>query len=394
MGATGVRTPGPPDPEVTTMTTTENPRPQTRQPNAYEQLMEWGRDRGYQLDWMALSEHFGWTLDADTDRGGLLLQDVDRGRAAEVPERSDNLTGRPRGSVPRPRTPRVGNYSIRTKSDIWLKNAAALYEEAVQRQWSSAVDIPWSSVEELPDDIERAQCQLTTFLTEVEFVAGDVPGKWISETTPDYYEPRMFLISQIMDEARHMDVFRKRTFANGGGLLLQTPRFGQGAEIDSARDFTEMSARLHISGEGLVLSIFRMGERMSYNEAEKAIYRLAASDESRHVAFGVMHLQYVAQTDPERKEEIHSYLDEIEVGLAAGVGVQNPAAPGMPASVALQILLGGGADERSMEEGSRIALAVRQRQVKEYMQRIRVAGFGERFENGRANKALDEYLRA
>src|SRR5690606_25721657 len=328
--------------------------------SAYDLLLDYGRDRGYKLDWLQQRETWGTGHDAEAGAGGLLLQDVDAGPFAQVPEWSDNLTGRPRGSLTRATAPKVGNYSIRTKADIWLKNGAQLYEEAVQRQWSSATDIPWDQMEELPDAIERAECQLATFLTEVEFVAGDVPGKWISQTTPDYYEPRMFLISQIMDEARHLDVFRKRAFANGGGLMEQasTTAVG-GARIDRARDFTEMSARLHISGEGLVLSVFRMGERMAYNDAEKAIYRLAASDESRHVAFGVMHLQYVAQTDPIRKEEIHSYLDEIEMSISGGIGVQNPAARGFAASEALRILLGGGSDPASIAEGDKIALAVR-----------------------------------
>jgi len=361
----------------------------------FQELMEHGKQNGYKLDWLQPRETFGNRLNSTEAGGGLLMQDIDHGPFAQVPEWSDNMTGRPRGAVSRPNAPRVGNYSIRTKGDIWLKNASQLYEEAVARQWSSAVDIPWNEMDELPDDIERAECQLATFLTEVEFVAGDVPGKWISETTPDYYEPRMFLISQIMDEARHMDVFRKRAFANGGGLMSQTTNVAlSGGAIDSARDFTEMSARLHISGEGLVLSIFRMGERMSYNDAEKAIYRLAASDESRHVAFGVMHLQYLAQTDPERKEEIHSYLDEIEMGLVAGTGGQNPAARGTPSNAALAILLGGGSDAQSIHEGNQIALAVRQRQVKEYVQRVRVAGLGERFENGRASSALSAYVNA
>lgn len=362
---------------------------------SFQQLMEEGRKNGYRLDWLLPRETFGARIDSDPDAGGLLLQDIDRGPFAEIPDWSNNMSGRPRGSLTRANAARVGNYSIRTKGDIWLKNASQLYEEAVQRQWSSAVDVPWETMEELPDDIERAECQLATFLTEVEFVAGDVPGKWISQTTPDYYEPRMFLISQIMDEARHMDVFRKRAFANGGGLMSQTTNVAlSGGAIDSARDFTEMSARLHISGEGLVLSIFRMGERMSYNAAEKAIYRLAASDESRHVAFGVMHLQYLSQTDPQRKEEIHSYLDEIELGLIAGTGGQNPAQRGTPSSAALAILLGGGSDPTSMAEGEQIALAVRQRQVKEYVQRVKVAGLGERFENGRANATLAAYVSA
>ena len=163
--------------------------------------------------------------------------------------------------------------------------------------------------------------------------------------------------------------------------------------IDSARDFTEMSARLHISGEGSVLSLFRMGELMAYNDAEKAIYRLAASDESRHVAFGVMHLQYVSQADPERAEEIHTYLDEIELGLTAAAE-QNPAVRSTSSNSAIAILLGGGADAGSMQEGDAMLLAVRQRQVKEYVQRIRVAGFGERFENGRSNEALAQYISA
>jgi hypothetical protein len=117
--------------------------------------------------------------------------------------------------------PKVGNYALRTKADIWLRNAAELYEEAIQRQWSSATDIPWDELQPLPDDIERAECQLATFLTEVEFVAGDVPGKWLPFVSAQDYEAGLFLMSQIMDEARHTDVFRKRALANGGGLLAQ-----------------------------------------------------------------------------------------------------------------------------------------------------------------------------
>ena len=142
-----------------------------------------------------------------------------------------------------------------------------------------------------------------------------------------------------------------------------------------------------------MLSLFRMGELMAYNDAEKAIYRLAASDESRHVAFGVMHLQYLAQADPDRAEEIHTYLDEIELGLTAAAE-QNPAVRGTTSNSAIAILLGGGADASSINEGDAMLMAVRQRQVKEYVQRVRVAGFGDRFEDGRANEALAQYINA
>ncbi len=361
----------------------------------FEALLDYGKERGYKLDWLQKRETWGQQLEADRKAGGLLLQDVDQGVFGEVPEHSENWTGRPRGALERGNAPRVGDYRIRTKADIWLRNAADLYEEAIQRQWSSATDIPWETLKPLPDDIERAECELATFLTDVEFVAGDVPGRWIADTSPDYYEPRMFLISQIMDEARHLDVFRKRALANGGGLMQQSRAFAGSfaGGIDSARDFTEMSARLHISGEGLVLTIFRMGERMSYNDAEKNIYRLAASDESRHVAFGVLHLKYMSDTQPQRKEEIHAYLDEVEQGLVFGTASsQNPLQRGGISGNSLAVLLGGGDDK--IEEGEQLAMAMRQRQIKEYIQRVRVAGFGERFENGRAAPVLQQYVSA
>ncbi len=165
-----------------------------------------------------------------------------------------------------------------------------------------------------------------------------------------------------------------------------------GGGIDNARDFTEMSARTHIFGEGLVLTLFRLGELMGYNDAEKMIYRLCAQDESRHVAFGVMHLQYLGQAAPERREEIHSYLDEAERNMVAGAGSQNPAGTGAASSEALAVMLGGGADK--YDEGMKLLMAARQRQIKEYVQRVRVAGFGDRYENGRANKALSDYANA
>ena len=356
----------------------------------FDGIQEYADDQGLKLDW--IDQRGEWGVKASVDgQKGLTLADVQTNGYGDAPPQSDNLTGKPRGAASRPNAYRIGGYQVRTKSDIWLVNAAMLYEEALQRQWSSATDVPWHTIRPLPDDIERAQCQLATFLTEVEFVAADVPGRWVASTSPDYFEPRMFLISQIMDESRHLDVFRKRALANGGGLMQRPDVTTSGVvgSIDLSRDFTEMSSRLHISGEGAVLSIFRMGELMAYNEAEKRIYRLAAQDESRHVAFGVMHMRYLAETEPERKEEVHEYLDEGERALVAGN--QNPAARDTAQSEALAILLGGG--EKKFDEGYRKLLAIRKRQAKEYVQRIRSAGFGERFENGRALPELMEYVR-
>jgi len=82
-----------------------------------------------------------------------------------------------------------------------------------------------------------------------------------------------------------------------------------------------------------------------------------------------MHLKYVLEKEPERREEIHSYLDKAE-GLMY-TEIQDPAL-----FEAIAILLGGGKDK--IDEGYRKFLQVRKKQVNEYMHRLEVAGLGDR----------------
>ena len=308
---------------------------------------------------------------------GLTLDEINVGVYGEAPDIAKHGTTRVRGSTPRPGVVRTG-YFVPEKSDIWADNATLIYEEAVQRQWSSATDIPWESVEPLPDDVEEAICQICTFLTEVEFIAGDAPGQWLKQISPDHYEVALYLVTQVMDEARHLDVFRKRALVNGCGLLEAQGATRGLRNILDAKDFTEMSALMHVLAEGFVQTMFRTGEFIAQNEAEKTIFRLCAQDESRHVGFGVMHLRYVLEHAPERREEIHHYLDRAEQLFGhptdANSGLQE----------ALLITMGGGKDK--IDKGAGLAMALQRKQANEYMHRLEVAGLGDR--RYRMNPAL------
>jgi hypothetical protein len=325
------------------------------------------------LDLSWLQPATEWGVRATPGRRGLTLDDINVGSYGDAPDESASWNMRPRGAAARDAVPRI-NYYLREKALTWSQNASLLYEEAVQRQWSSATDIPWETLKPLPDDVERAMCQFCTFLTEVEFIAGDVPGSWLPKISNDHYEVKLFLASQVMDEGRHLDVFRKRALANGGGLLLSSGNAGLRFVMDS-KDFTEMSSILHVQGEGLVQSIFRMGEYIATCDAEKRIFRLAAQDESRHVAFGVMHLKYILETQPWRREEIHGYLDyaepAIQGGSAGGVAGGSPHF-GQSLGVLFSYKLG------SQQEGEQMTYAAFKRQMNEYMHRLEVAGLGER----------------
>lgn len=335
------------------------------------------------LGWLDLGEGHPWGMRARPGKRGLTLDEIEIGPAGVVPEHSDNRALRVRGSAPRPDAPRVpGTYE--GKADVYSENARLLYEEAVQRQWSSATDIPWDEIQPLPDDMERAMCQLCTVLTEIEFIAGDTPGQWLPKINSEHHEVKLFLLSQIMDEARHLDVFRKRALANGGGLLSSGPQDGLRVIID-AKDFTEMSAIMHVAAEGFVQSMFRMGEYIGQNDAEKRIFRLCGQDESRHLGFGVLHLKYVLENEPWRREEIHHYLDKIEQTLTP-----NPLddAPSFALFEALAILMGGGV--KNIDKGIQMSMAVQRKRVNEYMHRLTVAGLGDRRE--RMSPMLKQFL--
>ena len=98
-------------------------------------------DYELELGWMDRTGP--WGTRAEPGKYGLTLADIQLGEYGEAPEESANQTGRPRGAAARPSTYRIGAYGVRSKNEIWLDTASFLYEEALQRQWSSATDVPW-----------------------------------------------------------------------------------------------------------------------------------------------------------------------------------------------------------------------------------------------------------
>ncbi len=320
----------------------------------------------FDLTWMDVNPE-GWGHVVTPGRSGLGLVDIETGHYGAVPEHgSSRGSMAPRGCYVPDDTPALDLYTLNEMSEVWSENAAALYDEAVVRQWNSVTDVPWDKLEKLPDDIERSVCQMCTGLTEIEFVAGDMPAQWLCRINHDFHEVKLFLATQIMDEARHLDVFRKRALANGGGLLSASP--GQEellAAILRAPDYTTASALMHIFGEGFVLTLFRQGEWLAPTEVEKTIFRLCMQDEARHVAYGVKHLQYFLERHPEREEEIHKILDLGEQAIFELTLEPQTSEP-------RAILAGGGL--ANIELGMARMAFIYKKQIREYLNRLKVAG--------------------
>ena len=273
----------------------------------------------------------------------------------------------PRGADIEPGTPDMG-YILNDKADVWAENTRELYEEAVARQWSATRDIPWGELQELDDDVEHAMCQLCTLLTEVEMIAADLPAKWMWRMNHDFIEAKMFLCTQIMDEARHAEVFRKRALANGGGLLLS--RNGATSllrTIIEAKSYTQATALMHLLGEGFVLDLFRHG-RVDRAERCREADLSACACRTRRATSRTARCTSATRVehDPDVAEEIHEALDHGEMVLT-----EFGTAPDV--STALAVLLAGGV-EHVEDKGFPMSLEMTKKQFSSYLARCERAG--------------------
>ena len=336
------------------------------EPSAYlEKLFATGTP---DLGWM--NEHGEWGVRAKPGNLGLRLKDIEIGSYGVIPKHGgEHRSMAPRGSFVPNDLPSLG-FTLNEKAEVWADNAMELYEEAVARQWSSARDIPWDELKPLPDDLERAMCQLCTFLTEVEFIAADAPTRWMSKINQDFLEVKLFLATQAMDEARHTDVFRKRALANGGGLGKASKLSELSLKrIFDSPSFSVQTARLHLLGEGFVLTMFRQGEFIAPSRVDQEIFRRCMQDESRHVGYGTMHLRAQLKERPDLAGEIHEQLDDAEAILLQLFSVPESVEP-------MAILLGGGI--KNFDKGMELQSSLWRRIVNEYLQRCDSAGLDRR----------------
>jgi hypothetical protein len=314
---------------------------------------------GPQLDlaWMRVPTE--WGTRAKPTKHGLTIDAINIGKYGEVPDRWEYESEMPRGAVPIAGVEAMG-YTIYEKQELWADNAGALYEEAIQRRWRPATDIDWASLQPLPDDIERAICQICTHFSEKAQLEADVLAGWEPELSYGYHEVKLYLATVIFEGARHAEVFRKRALSNGGGLGLQSTGWGFRSVTD-ARNFTEMLSIQMILQDSFTLTQYQYCEAFVPHAAEKLLFRLAMQDKARHIAYGLAHLKYVLLHKHERRQEMERYLDKGEAMLVADD-------KDSATREAFAILLGGGKD--NIAAGLKKYEAMRGRQVEQYLDRL------------------------
>jgi hypothetical protein len=206
-----------------------------------------------------------------------------------------------------------------------LEKLNKLYEKAKTAQWNGQTDLPW----ETPVD-QEAQI-MANFATHPEqmgwndaMLAGTSLEHWsdkqwmqfgvesqnwtlsqfmhgeqgallctakIVETVP-WIDAKYYAATQVVDEARHVEVFSKYLDEKLSGHYPLNAHLGLLLDdiiADSRWDMTYLGMQIMV--EGLALAAFGFMHQISEEPLLKKLLRYVMADEARHVAFGVLSLQ-------------------------------------------------------------------------------------------------------
>jgi hypothetical protein len=266
-------------------------------------------------------------------------------------------------------------YTITQRDLVWADNLHELIERAKRRQWNASADIPWSAGRQVPPDLEEALAVILTWMLQQEYAAWYLPAKFIGQIHPAYTEVGLFLSTQIVDEARHVEAFLKRLYLNGVGLrdiAAGTESSIKGLLMQD--DFARASFLLHVLGEGTFTDLFHLLIEIAPDDATRQIMVRSLEDEARHVAYGVGRLNTQLSAQRDRDAVGQQFVEALEARLSFTYEVS-----GIPAHVqeALAILAGGGRSPVALGRG---VLRVR-RFIEELnhnrKQRLLQAGFSE-----------------
>jgi len=215
-----------------------------------------------------------------------------------------------------------------------------LYEKAKSSQWNAATDLDWSI------DVDQEQVVMANAAQNMAAQQGfgaqfDLAGtpfeKWtdkewvefgiesqnwtlsqfmhgeqgalictaqIVETVP-WIDAKYYAATQVMDEARHVEVFSRYLDEKLSGhypINVHLQMLLDDIIADGRWDMTYLGMQIMV--EGLALAAFGFIHQMTTEPLLKKMLRYVMADEARHVAFGVLSLKeyYHELSGPEIRE--------------------------------------------------------------------------------------------
>ncbi len=200
-----------------------------------------------------------------------------------------------------------------------------LYENAKRDQWNSTTRLDWKVdvdpakglVPDLgigiygtpiwaklsPREIEKLRHEAITWQL-CQFLHGEqgalLATAQIVDSVP-WYESKQYGATQVMDEARHVEVYRRFVQEKLGHEYPVNPELKKLLDLilaDSRWDIKLLGMQIIV--EGLALAAFGTIRDTATNPLLRDLTAAVMEDESRHVAFGVLSLREYCRDLPEK----------------------------------------------------------------------------------------------
>jgi hypothetical protein len=232
-----------------------------------------------------------------------------------------------------------------------------LYEKAKKAQWNGQTDLDWSiEVDQERVVLANAEANPAQQRYDESALVGTVLEKWdekrwiefgiqnqnwllsqfmhgeqgallctakIVETVP-WIDAKYYAATQVMDEARHVEVFSKYLDEKLSGHYPMNAHLGlllDDIVADSRWDMTYLGMQIMV--EGLALAAFGVIHMMTTEPLLKKLLRYVMADEARHVAFGVLSLQeYYQELNAAELRERQEFAFEAAIRMKDRMAMQ------------------------------------------------------------------------
>lgn len=264
-------------------------------------------------------------LPKDFGPDGFTLRKADAGSYGWAPDVWPYRNDTPRGAWPAPEAQRglVAPYTIYEKAEVWAENAADLYEQGIRERWAPATDISWRSIEPLAEHTEAALDQIFTNISEQQYNSNQVLMGWLGEISYGFHEVKLYLSTQVFDQGRHVEAFRKRALSNGGGLGVQMPGFMHRTAY-AAFKFSEFIFYTNILRASFLLALCEASDKLARSQADRELFEHTAADLRRHLAYGVDHIKHYLRADPVHRDRVNTWVMRGEAMMAADLQRDKP----------------------------------------------------------------------
>jgi len=234
------------------------------------------------------------------------------------------------------------NVSYNWTYDSPRRRLARLYENAKRDQWNASERIDWT-VDVDPERGLVPDAAIGIFGTEIwnqldarqierlrhemiawqlcQFLHGEqgalLATAQIVDAVP-WYDAKMYGATQVMDEARHVEVYRRFIQEKLGSQYEVNPELKSLLDqilTDSRWDMKFLGMQIIV--EGLALAAFGTIRDTSTNTLLRDLTAYVMEDEARHVAFGVLSLREYCRDLPEKDK--HEREDFVYEGFYASV---------------------------------------------------------------------------